>query len=299
MQKRTCCGVVMVAALAGLGGCEWEFGTVGSDEDGSLTLKLADAPVDDLAEVVITVTGVELKPSDDDSITIDFDDPQPIDLLDLQNGDVETLLDEEGVPAASYEWVRLILSQQSSDQYVTGDDGGTYGLVIPSGDQSGLKVNAGFSVADNKSVSMTLDFDVRKSVVAPTLNPSTYFLKPVLRLVKDDNVGSISGTVDESTILQTRCASVGDFAGLVYIYEGADVEPDDLGGATEPVAAVPVNNRDNPGVYRYKASLLNEGDYTVSYSCDKDDVEADESLSFLDPVTVEVGAREDTDLDLE
>ncbi|TBW49670.1 DUF4382 domain-containing protein [Marinobacter halodurans] len=299
MHKRKWLFVAMATALAGLGGCEWEFGTIGSDKEGSLTLKLADAPVDDLTAVVITVKGVELKPSDGDSFTVDFDNPQPINLLDLQNGDVETLLNDESVPADSYEWVRLILSQQSSDQYATGDNGGTYGLVIPSGDQSGLKVNAGFSVADNKSVSMTLDFDVRKSVVAPTLNPSTYFLKPVLRLVDDDNVGSISGTVDESTILQTHCTSVGDFAGLVYVYEGADVEPDDLGGATEPVAAVPVTDRINPGTFRYKASLLNEGDYTVSYSCGKDDVEANESLSFLDPVNVEVEAGDDTDLDLE
>lgn len=281
-----------------LAGCEWEFGSVDEDEEGKLSLELADAPVDDLTEVNIAVTGVELKPSDGDALDFTFDEPQTYDLLELQNGETAKLLSSEDVPAESYEWVRLNLSNESGAHYVVGKDGGRYSLAVPSGAQSGLQVNAGFSVEEDDRIDLTLDFDVRKSVVEANSTLANYLLRPVLRLVNNDEVGSIAGTLDE-TVISVECANALNYAGLVYVYEGTDVTPDDLGSGTEPVVAVPVTDEDGPGTYRYKASLLSEGSYTVSYSCDIDNNEVDDSLGFLEPESVRVDAGEEVEINFD
>lgn len=288
--------IICLSASLVFTGCEWEFGTIDEDEEGQLSLELADAPVDDLTEVNITVTGVELKPSDEDALVFTFDEPKTYDLLELQNGKTAELLSNEDVPAESYEWVRLNLSNDSGAHYVIGENGGRYSLAIPSGAQSGLQVNAGFSVDEDEDIDLTLDFDVRKSVVNSSSTLASYLLRPSLRLVNNDEVGSIAGTVDESTVIAVECDNAQDYAGLVYVYSGTDVEPDDLGSGTEPVVAVPVTDEGDPGTYRYEASLLSEGNYTVSYSCDVDDNEADEILEFLDPESVEVDAGEQAEV---
>ena len=280
-----------------LSGCEWEFGTIDDDEEGKLSLELADAPVDDLTEVNITVTGVEVKPSDEDALVFTFDEPETYDLLELQNGETVRLLTNEDVPSESYEWIRLNLSSESGAHYVVAEDGGRYSLAIPSGAQSGLQVNAGFSIEDDEEIELTLDFDVRKSVINANSTLADYLLRPVLRLVVNDEVGSIVGTVDESTVIAVECDNAQDYAGLVYVYEGVDVSPDDLGSGTEPVVAVPVvTDDDDPGTYRYQASLLSEGNYTVSYSCDIDNNDLDETLEFVDPESVEVEAGEEAEI---
>lgn len=291
-KKALLCLGVTVA----LSGCEWEFGTVDEDEEGRLSLELADAPVDDLTEVNITVTGVEIKPSDEDALVFTFDEPETYDLLELQNGETAQLLSNEDVPAESYEWVRLNLSSDSGAHYVVGEDGGRYSLAIPSGAQSGLQVNAGFSLEEDEDIELTLDFDVRKSVVDANSTLADYLLRPVLRLVINDEVGSIAGTVDESTVIAVECDNAQGYAGLVYVYDGADVSPDDLGSGTEPVVAVPVTDEDDPGTYRYEATLLSEGNYTVSYSCDIDNNDFDEELEFVEPESVEVEAGEEAEI---
>ncbi|WP_168203121.1 DUF4382 domain-containing protein [Marinobacter fonticola] len=295
-MKNIARSLMVVGIAISLTACEWEFGTIDDDEEGRLSLDLADAPVDDLTEVNITVVGVEIKPSDEDALVFTYEEPRTYDLLELQNGDTAELLSSEDVPAESYEWIRLNLSPQSGAHYVVGDDGGRYSLAVPSGAQSGLQVNAGFSVEAEEDIELTLDFDVRKSVVASGSTLADYLLRPVLRLVINDEVGAITGTVDESTVIAVECADVQDYAGLVYVYQGADVAPDDLGSGTEPVVAVPVTDEDDPGTYRYQASLISEGNYTVSYSCDIDDNETDEDLAFIDSESVRVEAGDQAEI---
>ncbi|BES69816.1 DUF4382 domain-containing protein [Marinobacter nanhaiticus D15-8W] len=289
--------LLCLSVTLALSGCEWEFGTIDEDEEGKLTLELADAPVDDLTEVNITVTGVEVKPSDEDALVFTFDEPETYDLLELQNGKTAKLLSNEDVPAESYEWIRLNLSSESGAHYVVGEDGGRYSLAIPSGAQSGLQVNAGFSIDEDDEIELTLDFDVRKSVVNANSTLANYLLRPVLRLVINDEVGSIAGTVDESTVIAVECDNAQDYAGLVYVYEGVDISPDDLGSGTEPVVAVPVvTDEEDPGTYRYEASLLSEGNYTVSYSCDIDNNDVDEAIEFVETESVEVEAGEEAEI---
>jgi hypothetical protein len=70
---------------------------------------------------------------------------------------------------------------------------------------------------------------------------------------------------------------------VVYVFEGA-VTPDDVDGTADPVATVKAK-LDAAGNYVYR-TLLQPGTYTVVFSCEagNDDPEADDDISFLNPV---------------
>ncbi|MDG5499739.1 DUF4382 domain-containing protein [Marinobacter sp. BGYM27] len=280
----------LTAALAACGGGDSNDGS--SAETGTLSMGLTDAPVDSVKEVNITITGIEAKPAGGDRIRFDFEKPISLNLLDLQNGAVAQLLADEEVPAGEYNWARLQLGDQSTFTVIA-DDGGTYTLRVPSGDQTGLKTSK-FNVPAGGAAAFTIDFDVRKSLVKPNGGPTDYMLKPVLRLVENDNVGTIQGAVD-STVVASECSDATNYAGAVYIFEGAAAVPDDLGSANEPMMVAPVDT--HTGNYDYTAAFVTAGEYTVSYTCDMDSVEdadenpVDEDLSFYgtQSATVEAG----------
>lgn len=272
----------LTTALAACGG-----GSSG-DSTGSMSLDVTDAPTDKFTKVEITFTGVTLQPADGQAIEFTFDEPKTLDLLQLQGGETAPLLNEEEVPAGEYEWIRLTLDVDNSFVY-EGDV--QYTLFVPSGAQTGLKLVSGFTVAQGGSTNFTIDFDARKSIVDPQGNVADYFLKPALRLIDNLEAGSIAGTVDASTVIQTECTDASTYSGMVYVFEGADATPDDLGSENEALVAVPVSDEDNLGTYTYKAAFLSAGEYTVSYSCDTDDNEVDEELTFVGTQNVTVEAE--------
>ena len=75
--------------------------------EGTLTLLLTDAPVDTAIEVWVEFAGVELKPQDGESFSIEFEEPVKLDLLQLSGDNTTALLQDEAVPAGGYNWVRL------------------------------------------------------------------------------------------------------------------------------------------------------------------------------------------------
>jgi hypothetical protein len=141
---------VPVVALTLLGGCAGSDGSTGQ-----LSLAVTDAPVDEATSVVVAFTGVELKPAGGPSQTFHFcldanadepivqttacDTPAPrqIDLLALQGGGSELILDGVTVPAGRYNWVRLMVEADpaSLDSYIELSDGGVYPLYVPSADR--------------------------------------------------------------------------------------------------------------------------------------------------------------------
>lgn len=286
----------LAAAVAACGG----GGSSDSESTGTMSLGLTDAAVDSVQEVNITVVGVELQPAEGDRISFDVDNPENlenINLLDLQNGSVETLLTDRELPAGDYEWIRLKLGDESTFSVVD-DNGGTNDLFIPSGNTRGLQTS-GFVVPAGGSASFTIDFDVRKSLVNPP-GLESYLLKPVLRLVDNAEVGTIKGTIGQ-TLLST-CENTGAYAGGVYIFEGTDVTPDDLGSENEPLVVAPVDTE--TGDYDYTAAFLPAGGYTVAYTCDMDERQdedgnmIDEELEFSPSVNAEVIEGEVTTVDL-
>lgn len=287
--------LAIAMALSGCGG----GGSSSSTGTGTMSLSITDAPVDEADAVIVEFTGVEIKQSGGSSYDYDFDTPRQIDLLALTGGTAEILLNGETLPAGNYEWLRLKVNASqggdpADDSYIV-IGGVPYELRIPSGAQSGLKLNRTITIPEDGSTSFTIDFDLRKSVHERA--GGIYNLRPTLRLVDNSEDGALQGTVDASTI-SAECVA-GDKA-AVYVFEGAGATPDDVnidGADDDPVATASVDWEG--GDNTYTVAFLEAGDYTVAFTCDAgiDDPSAEDTLSFVGTTDVTITAGQTTTQD--
>lgn len=307
--------LVIASTMLALGACS---GGDGGDDSGDsintakFSLNITDAPVDNATAVVVEFTGVTLKPAEGEDIVFEFDDPatpevevESIDLLALQGTLSQPLLTETEIPEGEYTQIRLHVNAEfdgTLDSYIDLSDGSTEELRVPSGSQSGLKLNTPFTVdADTADAVYTIDFDLRKSVVNPPGQPG-HLLKPTMRLVQNLDIGSISGTVDLALVEATECSGDGN---AVYAYAGAGATVDDIGSDNEPLTSALVNLDDSDGVYKYELGFMHAGDYTIAFTCQADldfdaddaddpDSNPDDDILFSDPIDVTVVAGEDS-----
>jgi len=225
---------------------------------------------------------VELKPSNGASIQIDFDAPKSINLLELQEGRSEALITSEEIDAGSYDWMRLKVNAENMviDSYIEFEDGTQHSLFVPSGAQTGLKLVRGFDVAVGRTANFTVDFDLRKSIVNPRGANADYFLKPALRVLDNTEIGEIAGSVNSLTMEEGECLTNG---GVIYVYEGMDITPDDEGSAMSPLVSANVNYDSELNAYDYVVAFMAPGDYTVALTCQAaiDNPEVDEDISFV------------------
>jgi len=253
---------------------------------GSISISVTDAPVDTAEKVVVEFSGVEIKPVGGEVIGFDFTDkciPDPtlcqIDLLALTDGISAFLLDGEDVPSGDYSSMRFLVNAEKDvrDSYIV-VGGKEFELRIPSGAQSGLKLNRGFAVPAGGAASFTIDFDLRKSVHNP-VGLDGYLLRPTLRLVDNSEIGTLSGNVDSSFFAGGTCS------GAVYVFFDGTVDaPDDEDGeglGPDPITSAFV---EADGVYSYKIGFLAEGDYLVAFTCD---ASADDPATDDDSLTVD------------
>lgn len=271
---------------------------------GQMQLQITDAPVDGADNVVIQFTGIEVQNADGSRRTFSFDDPatpavdvKTLDLLTLQNGNAALLLAPVTLPAGNYSWLRVMVQAEYDgvmDSYIT-IDGVQNELYVPSGSQTGLKLNTGFTVPQGGLADFTIDFDLRHSIVQPIGRPG-YHLKPVLRMVNNVTVGSLAGSVNAAVIDQ-ECGTASDRPlGAVYVYSGSDVVPDDMDLApSEPLASANViqGGTAQAPTFSYTLAFLSPGAYTISYTCDaaSDAPGTSEALDFFGTSNVSVVAN--------
>ncbi len=271
--------------LSGCGSGEAETATKTTAGTGRFLLEVTDAPVDYADKVVIQYTGVELKPASGNAINFDFDEPISVDLIEVtQNGVPKTILSER-IPDGDYSWFRLKVSDEDTNSYIQlKKDGSIHALTIPSGSETGLKINHPFTLVRNLGYGFLIDFDLRKSVVEAG---DEYYLKPFLRAAPVEEANLLSVEVAPE-IIADQCGSEPlEYAGAVYLFTGKDVIPDDVDSPTDtaPIMTVPVyysqsEDPDLPAPYdAYFARFWSIPDieYTVAYSCNpNDDPETDD-----------------------
>lgn len=228
---------LMVALVVLSVGCNLT-GSSGSTETGTLNLSITDAPIDD-ADVIgvwITIQSVQYNLGDQWDTMEGFDGPRAFNLLELTNGE-SALLGALQLPAGEYTQIRFILDAPDEGQgppsnpgsYVEySDDSGEpdVPLFVPSGAQTGYKVvsEEPFTVPENGEVDITVDFDLRKAIVVAG---SRMLLKPTLRLVVEDQTGTISGSVTHDTLSEGHSLVV--FAYETGEYDGSEPESGDNG----------------------------------------------------------------------
>jgi hypothetical protein len=199
------CGVLM------FGGCEKDepgSATTGpgapATGPGTIVVRLTDAPgAYDAVNIVVDSIRVHVESGDTINgwYTISHS-PATYDLLDYMNGR-DTIIAGDTVPAGYYSQMRLYIGQGSN---VT-KDGVSHPLVIPSGSQSGLKLNIQASISPGVQYALLLDFDASRSIVVT--GNGRYMLKPVIRTVATAVSGSLMGKVVPDTTHATVWAIAG------------------------------------------------------------------------------------------
>lgn len=281
----------LLFALTGCGG--------GGDSggEGRIKVSVTDAPIDDAASVVVQFSGVAFKREGEAAEIVRNLSPsaRQLDLLEYQEGRAALLLDNVTLPAGRYEWIRLIVDNEINvrDSYIVLTSGQECELRVPSGAESGLKLNRGFELPADGSAALTIDFDLRKSVHAPPGQQGStpdctqaYLLRPTLRVVDDANVGAIAGVIEGALVPE-------DCLPNVYVFTGSDITPDDLeeaatAGDIDPLLVAGVAIENGSTSYSYRAAFLPPGPYTVAFTCSDDDPTEDDVLTFLEPKLVTV-----------
>jgi hypothetical protein len=182
---------------------------------GQLKMIMVDAPAG-YDEVNIVVTRVEVHKAGADSNSGWFvinNVTATYDLLTLRNG-ASVVLGNTALDAGIYTQIRLIIGSGSNVVV----DGITYPLIIPSGEQTGIKLIHQFEIQSGLLYELILDFDAGRSIVVTGNNQ--YILKPVIRVVPLIISGTISGSINPISA-----------AGFVYAISGTDT----AGTIAEPI----------------------------------------------------------------
>lgn len=165
--------------------------------NGTLMIQAFDAPFQgDVEHIYLNITEVSVHRSVDDGsddstsgwITLSETDTT-IDFLELVNGQMATLLEEE-LETGQYSQLRLVLGDSSNIVV----DGIAHDLTVPSGSQSGVKLNLGFSVVEDEIVEIYLDFDAARSI-SKHPQQDRYTMRPTFKVFKSVLSGTIAGTV--------------------------------------------------------------------------------------------------------
>ena len=267
--------IMSLAALAlgtaALGACGG--GSV-APASGALSVSMADTPVDNATSVVVDFTGIELHNTNGSTFTVTFPSAKQIDLLKLQNGVTGGLTQGESVPAGNYDWMRLDVLANKNTQgqsYITLSTGAQYPLYIPSGSETGLKLNSPFTVAQGSTTQLIIEFNLRQSVTSTT-DGQNYVLVPSLRLENQLQVGTIAANVDLAALTTQQLGSgtqVSQCKGGLFLFSGATASPQN-GGGPNVVDFEPIPYDGTTTKVSLSIPYVATGSYTVAATCNYD-----------------------------
>lgn len=203
-------GIASVLSLILFTGCQ-DITDDRHDQIGNLVIKLTDAPfpIDMIDEATVNIVKVEIRKKSEGEeegypyITLS-EESREFNLLDLRNGVTADLVEIEIKPG-NYDLIRLYVDEAS----LVVKEGETYGLKVPSGAQTGIKIfiEPELHVAGGLTTEVLLDFNIEKSFILKG-NASTpagikgFNFKPVIRAVNNTTAGTVEGVVDYADTLQ-------------------------------------------------------------------------------------------------
>jgi len=223
---------------------------------GQLKISMVDSPAQyDQVNIVVTRVEVHMADSSEGSWMVVNPVPHTYDLLLLTNG-ASVVLGDTFLTAGHYTQLRLILGE-GSNVVVNGD---TLPLIIPSGMQTGIKLNHEFDIEPGNLYELMLDFNADQSI--HVTGNGVYMLNPVIRVMPVVISGSISGQVlpldaDASvwTVAGTDTISTfpnsGGFFGLMTLPAGTydvHIDPNNIAYTDTVVTNVQVDAGSNTDI---------------------------------------------------
>jgi hypothetical protein len=150
------------------------------DDLGTLEISMQDAPIDDVSELWVFVTGLRVKPDGRPVESLETF-AGPYDLLRLRNG-ISELLVADRVLAGRYQFIEILLDQDQS-YVVEVATGERRPLQIPS---QKVKLNGGpFDVRPDRTTSVLFDFDAERSLKRK--GNGDWQLKPFVSIIQVDD----------------------------------------------------------------------------------------------------------------
>jgi hypothetical protein len=274
--------VALLSIGLAVGGCG---DSTGPDAPATFKVMLTDGPAEYLASANVEIGEVWAIQAGGPPIQLTADGGS-YNLLELQNGVMAELASAE--LDASIRILQLRLHVESAD-VMLGDDGNdvdymfasggkSQDLFIPSGAQSGIKINlrgkdgnedgAGVDLVPGETILAVVDWDVDQNFVFtgnasdPTMLPDMQFT-PLLRATLEDVAGSISGTI---TYASATPDQEGEYAGIEAVLDltSSDVPVAEMETETASAVADPVDGTYtiyflSPGTYDVSASAIIDG----------------------------------------
>lgn len=168
---------------------------------GKLILSITDSPVDADAVkgVNLVLTNIEIKRKDEWKSLKTFDQPQGINLLAFSDGKSFPIVDQLIEPG-TYSEIRFSLNVSNGSALIRNPlcnieftDGTTQVFLLPNATAPEFIVSKEISIKPNQILDLTLDVDVRKSILKN--NQNQYIFTPTVRTLTTFETGNISGRI--------------------------------------------------------------------------------------------------------
>ena len=260
----------------------------GSGTAHGINLFITDAPIDLASAVNISFTRVELSGPGVEPTVLDMVPADTVDLFVLQGGLSQGMISLIQAKPGHYTTLTLtILADEASGQSNITLPDGTHVLSLAPGLSSQVQIPVDFDFSSGEDLALTVDFDLRKSIIVDPNDPTKYQLIPSMRAVLNNDAGAITGTV--ATTLVT-CIDP-----AIYVYQGDVTTPTDVyinapAGTVQPITTALVGLNSTSGLYNFTAGFLPAGDYTIAYTCGATQDVANQannlSFSHIQQVTV-------------
>jgi hypothetical protein len=167
---------------------------------GRITLNITDAPVDNtnIEKVNIAIRQIDILPANSQNWTVlkSFEEPRVINLLEYTQGEVFDLT-EQYLSSSEYKSIRIELNVALEDNGLTvfpentiEFTNGNIETLFIEGQNNYAQIDADFQVDAGQITFLTIDFDLRKSLIE---TPQGYRLKPFIRLLQTRSCGAIEG----------------------------------------------------------------------------------------------------------
>ncbi len=188
-------GVLVVVGV--LGGCGGSDG--GVTPTGTLRVALTDAPDDQIAELHVHITSIQLSNRAEAAIVLlsDRDIPDDIDLVGLEDNPL--MLGDVNVRVGRYSEIRVLLADEPGSHWLRLADGTVHPVALREGDvEGGTRLVEPFELPAGQAMTLLIDF-----MAAPSVYPRTqgdeWEMQPMIFAQGVDganpNYARITGTV--------------------------------------------------------------------------------------------------------
>lgn len=159
---------------------------------GRLNVHMTDKPAShNISAIMVNITQIEINKSGSDSTSgwqVLSDSAQTVNLLDLTDGKKKLIASQDLAPG-TYSQIRLILGANNTVKV----NGVEFPLTVPSGMQTGIKVNANITVKAGDTFNILLDFNAAQSI--HETGNGRFMMKPVIHSVDMQMDGTLKGSI--------------------------------------------------------------------------------------------------------